>query len=111
MHEDGVRTFVEVGPSDVLTKCVGLILGDKPYTAVSMDKRKDDSNLFFLLGVAQLLSEGRVQNLDVLWQGYRNPSYPFSDTREDKKEEQERSLRRLDLEFARIDRLRSANGQ
>lgn len=107
MYEDGIRTFVEVAPSDIVTNCVRQVLADKPHTAICMDKRKEDSGLIFLLGVAELLKEGRVPDLGVLWKGYRIPDYPVLDTEADKGDEEDANLKKLNLEFAKIDHLRS----
>lgn len=150
MHEDGIRTFVEVGPSDVLTRFVGMILGEKPHTAITTDKKKEDSNLFFLLAVAELTAAGRIQNLGALWDGYRAPPAPPVETPEgnkaaalvldacpfvslcpfqeelgkisrgcscqtngreentDPKEREANRLRKLDIEFAKINHVRSS---
>ena len=40
MYKDGIRTFVEVGPSDVLTGCVRQILDGKPHAAICMGQTK-----------------------------------------------------------------------
>jgi acyl transferase domain-containing protein/acyl carrier protein/NADP-dependent 3-hydroxy acid dehydrogenase YdfG len=38
MYADGVRTFLEVGPRDVLTSLVGSILEGKPHRAIATDR-------------------------------------------------------------------------
>ncbi|WP_395106125.1 SDR family NAD(P)-dependent oxidoreductase [Actinomadura sp. SCN-SB] len=37
MYESGARVFVEAGPGRALTQLVGMILGDRPHTAVAVD--------------------------------------------------------------------------
>ena len=37
MYADGIRTFVEVGPGQVVTRLVSAILGDRPFVALATD--------------------------------------------------------------------------
>lgn len=37
-YEDGVRTFVEVGPRATLSRAISSVLGDKPHVAVATDR-------------------------------------------------------------------------
>src|SRR6185503_4097352 len=37
MYEAGARVFVETGPSQVLTRLVGDVLGNRPHVAIACD--------------------------------------------------------------------------
>lgn len=57
--QDGVRTFVELGPRDTLTQSLPHILKDKPFTAVATD-RIESSDLAQVAELASVLfAEGR----------------------------------------------------
>ncbi|MDY6831806.1 MAG: ACP S-malonyltransferase [Thermodesulfobacteriota bacterium] len=73
MYNDGIRIFIEIGPSDVLTNLVEQILEDKTHIALCTDRKKGDAVLVFLNAVAELLKEGLINNLEVLWEGYEIP--------------------------------------
>lgn len=119
MYEDGVRTFVELGPSDGLTLFVKEILGDKPHHAFCTNKVKGDDNYHFLSAVAELIKLGRIQDINVLWEGYKAPARPTVLSAADDIEnvpdltaaiagkELER-LKALDLQLSRIDKMASA---
>jgi acyl transferase domain-containing protein len=76
MYADGVRTFVEIGPSEGLSMLADRILGDKPYRFVSTNRRKGDANFHFLSSVAELIVLGRIKDTCVLWEDYRKPRKP-----------------------------------
>ncbi|MEM7416267.1 MAG: SDR family NAD(P)-dependent oxidoreductase [Gemmatimonadota bacterium] len=76
MHEAGVTHFVEVGPSNVLTKLVGRCLGDRAHVAVALDDKKAHGLRAFWRGLGRLAAEGFQLNLGVLSEGYRVPDAP-----------------------------------
>lgn len=76
MYADGVRTFVEIGPSEGLSMLVDKILGDTPYRFVSTNRRKGDANYHFISSVAELIIAGRIKDTRVLWEAYRKPRKP-----------------------------------
>lgn len=64
--EDGVRTFVELGPRETLTRSLPKILGDRPHIAVPMDST-DTSDLGQVAKLAAVLfADGREINLDIV---------------------------------------------
>ncbi|MFP4446026.1 MAG: hypothetical protein ACLFPD_07240, partial [Desulfosudaceae bacterium] len=109
MYQDGVRVFIEIGPSGILTRLVGQILGDRPHLALCTDHKKTDAVLIFLNTVADLAKEGLIRNLDVLWEGYEIPGHDVSPAGENATpagnngKETEKRLKKLELEFARIE--------
>ncbi|MDX5373323.1 MAG: acyltransferase domain-containing protein [Pseudomonadaceae bacterium] len=69
MHRDGVRYFVEVGPSGNLTGFVNDILGGEEYLAIASNARKRSGveQLFNLLG--SLFANGKAVDLGKLYRG------------------------------------------
>ena len=76
MYDDGQRTFVEVGPSAVLTAQVREILGDRPHVAVSLDRKGAVGIEAFLQGLGTLVALGVPMRLTALWGGYRSVTNP-----------------------------------
>ncbi|MEV7387683.1 SDR family NAD(P)-dependent oxidoreductase [Streptomyces sp. NPDC091215] len=58
MYEAGARVFVEAGPGTVLTRLVGQILGDRPYTTVACEPRAGSGLRGWLDALAQLAVAG-----------------------------------------------------
>lgn len=62
-YEDGVRTFVEVGPRATLSRAITSVLGDKPHVAVATDRivASDLGQIAHL--TATLFADGRDINI------------------------------------------------
>ncbi|TQV78630.1 type I polyketide synthase [Denitrobaculum tricleocarpae] len=67
MYEDGVRTFVEVGPSSVLSGLAGAILKTRPHVATSLDQRQMHGVTAFHRALAKLAVAGHRINFEALW--------------------------------------------
>ncbi|RME26739.1 MAG: acyltransferase domain-containing protein, partial [Deltaproteobacteria bacterium] len=78
MYAAGVRSFVEVGPGNVLTRLTRRILGERPHVAVDLDRRGRDGMASLLDGVARLVVAGHDVDLRGLWAGYKAPRDPES---------------------------------
>ena len=76
MYDDGIRTFVEVGPRSTLTKLVGKCLADQPHHRVNVDRRGKSGieSLFGALGY--LAVRGVDLDFDVLWDEYEEIEDP-----------------------------------
>jgi acyl transferase domain-containing protein/NAD(P)H-dependent flavin oxidoreductase YrpB (nitropropane dioxygenase family)/NAD(P)-dependent dehydrogenase (short-subunit alcohol dehydrogenase family) len=70
MYCDGARLFIESGPSDLLTKMVGDILGDRPHLAVSLDRR--GGRLADQLdAIGSIWASGHAGSVELLFTGRR----------------------------------------
>ncbi|WP_395699569.1 beta-ketoacyl synthase N-terminal-like domain-containing protein [Aquabacterium sp.] len=68
MHDDGVRCFVEVGPSNNLSAFVGDILNEREHLALATNQRRRNGVEQFLATLGQLFVIGRPLNLGRLFQ-------------------------------------------
>jgi acyl transferase domain-containing protein/NAD(P)H-dependent flavin oxidoreductase YrpB (nitropropane dioxygenase family) len=68
MYAAGARVFVEAGPGQVLVKLVGAVLGDRPHTAVALD-RPPGGVRGLLETLAELAVAGAVPRLGWLFRG------------------------------------------
>jgi acyl transferase domain-containing protein/NAD(P)H-dependent flavin oxidoreductase YrpB (nitropropane dioxygenase family)/NADP-dependent 3-hydroxy acid dehydrogenase YdfG len=69
MYESGVRTFVEVGPNQVLTRLVQETLAGRPHVAVHTGARAADSLAELLRALAGLALAGHAVSFDRLYSG------------------------------------------
>ncbi len=67
MYRDGIRTFVEIGPSSILSGLVSTILKGREHMALSMDQRGTHGVTQLHRTIAALAVAGHKMNLKALW--------------------------------------------
>ena len=70
MYASGARTFVEVGPSSILTGLIDNILDDREHLAVPLDKKRRGGVSALFDGLGRLAAAGIDMQLGALWRGY-----------------------------------------
>ncbi len=73
MHAAGLRTFVEVGPGQVLSGLVGAILEGRPHQAIALDRKGRDGVQTLLMGLARLAAAGALTRPERLYADVRLP--------------------------------------
>ena len=76
MADDGVTTFVEVGPGAVLSRLVTRILEGRPHLAVALDRPGVDGVASLHRALARLAADGRAVDFAALWSGDGEPPDP-----------------------------------
>ncbi len=71
MYADGVRTFLEVGPRDVLTSLVGSILEGREHQAIALDRPARGGVQALWEGLGALAVSGIAMNWKNFRQGHR----------------------------------------
>ncbi|SCL36678.1 Acyl transferase domain-containing protein [Micromonospora pallida] len=69
MYAAGARTFVEVGPGQVLSRLVKAVLGDRPYRAIATERGPADGLRGFLVSVGEIACAGVPVRTDWLFHG------------------------------------------
>ncbi len=67
MAQDGVTTFVEVGPRATLTALAKSCLGEENYRFIALDGRDNEGLEALLLGLGRLAVAGCKPDLEVFW--------------------------------------------
>ena len=70
MYTEGTRTFVEVGPSSILTGLIGKILKGRDHVAIQLDKRNKPGLAAFMSGIGRMIAAGVEMDLAPLWAEY-----------------------------------------
>lgn len=71
LYESGVRTFIEVGPKDVVSNLVTQCLQQQEHYTVALDRKGEQGITSFWNGLGKLFVLGLNPNFAILWQDYR----------------------------------------
>ncbi len=71
-YQQGVRTFIEVGPHNVLTSLVGQCLSRREFHAISLDRKGEKGATALWHALGRLIVIGLNPQLMALWEEY-NP--------------------------------------
>jgi acyl transferase domain-containing protein/NADP-dependent 3-hydroxy acid dehydrogenase YdfG len=81
MADAGVHTFIEVGPSSVLTGLADQILGTREHACIALDRRGQDGVVALTRALAKLSALGVPLQFAALWEDYREPRDPAARTK------------------------------
>jgi polyketide-type polyunsaturated fatty acid synthase PfaA len=70
MYKRGIRTFVEVGPSAVLSGMIARILGDRPHRALPLDRPGRHGVTSLWQSLAQMAVAGHAVDFAGLWREF-----------------------------------------
>ncbi len=74
MHDQGIRTFIEVGAHSTLTGLTQKCLADRPHHAIHLDRRGTSSLQSLLSAIGHLSTLGVDLDLQALWKNYEKPA-------------------------------------
>ena len=70
MYQRGIRTFVELGPSSVLTSMISRICADRPHRAVPLDRPGKHGVTSLWQSLGQLAVAGHAVDFSALWREF-----------------------------------------
>lgn len=73
LHKDGVHTFIEVGPCDILGNLTKQCLQNNNATVISIDRKKQNGLTGLWLALAEMFVLGLNPKFSILWENYRVP--------------------------------------
>ena len=76
MYQDGVRTFVEVGPGSVLTSLAGAILDGRPHAAIALDRSSTNGLVSLWHALGEMAALGYPLDWSALRTGERLEAAP-----------------------------------
>lgn len=77
LYQEGVRTFIEVGPSTVLTNLTQRCLQGRAHLAIALDQKGKNGVTSLWEGLAQLVIQGAALDFSAVWSEYapiKNPA-------------------------------------
>jgi|TARA_B100000315_G_scaffold259702_2_gene316773 acyl transferase domain-containing protein/NAD(P)-dependent dehydrogenase (short-subunit alcohol dehydrogenase family) len=73
MYAAGIRLFLEVGPNATLSGMIRDCLGDREFTTVALDSRKQDGRAGLWNALGMLAAQGMAMNFEALWTEFVTP--------------------------------------
>jgi len=81
LYAMGIRTFIEVGAGNVLSKLVTECLPERPHRAIACDQKNAHGALSLYRALAQLTIAGHRINWPALWDGLAVPQDPAHESK------------------------------
>ncbi len=71
MYTSGVRTFIEVGPGQILSRLTQDCLGDRPHQTISLDSKSGHGMDDLYIALSKLFVQGIKIDFSALWSGIK----------------------------------------